>query len=72
MVAAMARPLSVPLTAAAAAEALGAMAGEGLAGILPPMGGAAGAVVNATKDAAAQAEQAQGSHQNWGLLFFFP
>ena len=42
MVAAMARPLSVPLTAAAAAEALGAMAGEGLAGILPPMGGAAG------------------------------
>ena len=47
MVAAIARPLSVPLTATADAEALGAMAGEGLTGDFPPMGGAAGAALGA-------------------------
>ena len=49
MVAAMARPLSVPLTATADAEALGAMAGEGLTGDFPPMGGAAGAALGAAE-----------------------
>ena len=49
MVAAIARPLSVPLTATADAEALGAMAGEGLTGDFPPMGGAAGAALGAAE-----------------------
>ncbi len=45
--AAMAKPLSVPLTVAAAADALGAIAGDGLAGDFPATGGAAGAALGA-------------------------